>query len=200
MNITAIKRHCVARRRAVILDTIRGEQWITNGVTAWVVEGLRLNEEAVEALFDLSEKQRRNMIIVQKPTADLRYTAQNTPGEESTDEAGRMEYMGETFIALPSSPGMLFIPETEIKHIKEDSRFYAVRWGENGQYVAVYNGFFCEALVMPLDNRSAEEMQKMAMKMAAPVYRWNEVSDAAADAEAAAEALIGKMSADVADE
>lgn len=196
MNIQAIKRNCVARRRAVILDTIRDEQWITNGVTAYKVDGLRVNEEAVEALFDLSEKQLRNIIIAERPTADLRFTASTMPGEESTDEAGRMEYMGETFIALNSSRGMLYVPVEEIKHIKEGSRFYGIRWGDNGPVVAVYNGFFCEALVMPLDNCSAEQMQQMAMKMSAPIYRWKEADDAAADAEAAAEALIGKMSGD----
>lgn len=190
MNIAAIKRNCLARRRAVILDALRGGQWVTNGTTAYLVEGMRMDIEALEALFNLPEKTRNNMVIAEKTTADPRFTYIKYTDEESTDEAGAMVYMGAVYIALPSRSGMLYIPLDEIKHIPEQSRYYSVRWWHDRPLVAVRGGMFCEALVMPLDNRSAEEMRSMAAKLAGPTYVWKDMESEAADAEAAAEALF----------
>ena len=52
MNINAIKRNCKGKKIAIILNSVSGSQWITNGQSAWLVEGMVLNVAALEALFD----------------------------------------------------------------------------------------------------------------------------------------------------
>ncbi len=193
MNINAIKRNCKAASRAVILDSVAGGQWITNGTTAWLVEGLRLTVEAVEALFNLTNKQKNDMAIVEKPTSDPRFCQTPYEGEEDTEEAGAVVYLDAIYIGLKSSGGMLFIPYEPIRHIKDKYRHYAVRWRDGRPMVAVYEDMFCAALVMPLDNRSSGEMRDIARRLSAPPYEWPDPEQDAADAEAAAEAMLRGM-------
>lgn len=193
MNINAIKRNCKAVSRAVILDSLNGGQWITNGTTAWLVEGLRLTVEAVEALFNLTNKQKNDMAIEEKPTTDPRFCYTTFEGEEDTEEAGAVVYLDAIYIGLKSSGGMLFIPWEPIRHIKDKYRHYAVRWREGRPLVAVYEDMFCAALVMPLDNRSSGEMRDIARRLSAPPYEWPDPEQDAADAEAAAEAMLRGM-------
>jgi len=193
MNINAIKRNCKATSRAIILDSMADGQWITNGTTAWLVEGLRMTVEAVEALFNLTNKQKNDMAIVEKPTTDPRFSYVPFDGEEETEEAGAVVYQDAIYIALPSRGGMLFIPYEPIKHIKDRYRHYAVRWMRGRPMVAVYEDMFCAALVMPLDNRSAGEMREIARKLAGPTYEWPDPERDAADAEAEAEAMLARM-------
>ena len=193
MNINAIKRNCKAASQAVILDSLSGGQWITNGTTAWLVEGLRMTVEAVEALFNLTNKQKNDMAIVEKPTSDPRFCFTTYEGEEDAEEAGAVLYRDAVYIGLNSRGGMLFIPFEPIRHIKEKYRHYAVRWRNDRPMVAVYEDMFCAALVMPLDNRSAGEMRDIARRLSAPNYEWPDAEQDAADAEAAAEAMLRGM-------
>ena len=196
MNINAIKRNCKAASQAVILDSMAGGQWITNGTTAWLVEGLRLTVEAVEALFNLTTKQKANMTIVEKPTSDARFCATPYEGEEETEEAGAVVYRDEVYIGLNSRGGMLFVPWEPIRHIKDKYRHYAVRWRDGKPMVAVYEDLFCAALMMPLDNRSSGEMRDIARRLCVANYEWPDPERDAADAEAQAEALLRRMDED----
>lgn len=192
MNINAIRRNCMKRRTAIIMDATYS-QWICNGTAAWLVEGLRMDEEAVAALFNLTHKQRDDMYIRQKPMKDPRWSTDWVDGEEAAKEAGMLVYHGDVFVAIRSSEGVLWIPYDAVKHIKEDYRAFAVRWKNGEPIVAVYGGLFCEALVMPLDNRSSGEMHEMAAKMAGNVWKYPDPDKEAAEAEEAAEDLFRGM-------
>lgn len=200
MNINAIKRNCKAKQMAVILDSLRGSQWITNGTTAYLVEGLRMDVGALVKLFDLTDKQIAKMSIAEKSTSDPRFCDIPFDGEEETREAGAVVYLDEIYIGLPSRAGMLYIPYDAIRHIKADYRGYAVRWSHGRPIVAVYKDILCTALVMPLDNRSAVEMREVAHKLDVLTYEWPDAEQEAADAEAEAEALIARMCDDTEDE
>lgn len=193
MNINAIKRNCKASQMAVILNSLLGSQWITNGTTAYLVEGLRLDVEAVAKLFDLTDKQRTKMAMAEKNTTDPRFCETPFADEEETREAGAMVFRDAIYIGLPSSAGMLYIPYEAIRHIKADYRGYAIRWRYGRPMVAIYKDILCTALVMPLDNRSAEEMRGIARKLSAQAYEWPDPERDAADAEAEAEALLARM-------
>ena len=193
MNINAIKRNCKAAQMAVILDSLRGSQWITNGTTAYLVEGLRLDVEAVAKLFDLTDKQRGKMSMAEKATSDPRFCETPFDEEEETREAGAMVFRDAIYIGLPSSAGMLYIPYEAIRHIKADYRRYAIRWRHGRPMVAVYADMLCSALMMPLDNRSAEEMRGIARKLSEPTYEWPDPEQEAAEAEAEAEAMLARM-------
>lgn len=192
MNINAIRRNCMKRRTAIIMDAPYS-QWICNGTAAWLVEGLRVDEEAVAALFNLTHKQRDDMYIRQNPMKDPRWSTDWVDGEETAKEAGMLLYHGDVFVAIRCSEGVLWIHYDAVKHIKEDYRAFAVRWKNGEPIVAVYGDLFCEALVMPLDNRSSGEMHEMAAKMAGAAWKYPDPEKEAAEAEEAAEDLFRGM-------
>lgn len=193
VNIQAIKRNCVARRIVKIYDAPSGEQWVTNGQTAWLIEGLRLDEDALEALFNLPEKKRADMCVVEAKSDDIRLYSEELSTDEQAREVGRIVYLDEIYIALTSSGGMLYVPIDPIKHIREDYRSFAVRWKDDTPLVAVYEGMFISALCVPLGTRDAAKLNSIAGEIAAPHYRWPDKMDDAARAEVEAEKLAGRM-------
>ncbi len=176
MKIAAIKRNCAARTTARIYNVIGGRgQWISNGQSAFRVDGLRVDEDAVAALFDLSGNKRVNWFMGETIVTDPRFVREGFDGEEETDACGAQVWCDETYIALPTSRGLLFIPFEPVRHIKDTARRYAVRWSEGGRpLVAVYNGLLCDVLVLPLPDGDAETLQGFARRMTAPPYEWNE--------------------------
>lgn len=201
MNLNAIKRNCKARRTARVFNATHGGQWISDGQSAFLVDGLRVDEEAVAALFNLTQKQRTNMYMGESTTSDPRFTFTPLEGEEHTDEAGAMVWDdNEVYVAIPSSRGTLWIPHAAIRHIKPESRRYAVRWRRDRPLVAVYGDLFCQVLIMPLSNVFTEPMRKRAGMMSAPTYQWPDLDREAAEAEEAAEALLKKIDAGEADD
>ena len=187
MNIQAIKRECVSRRMAVIQDAVGAGQWISDGIAAWPVDGITVDVDGLKALFNLSEKQETKIQMREVAIADPRYARYMMEDEEQSDELGAMLFGGEVFLALKSARGNLFIPYSSVKHIKEDNRFYGVRWGYGRPLVAAYNGFTCAAIVLPLSTSWGDLLQHRAERMAAPRFVWPDEAD---EAEAAAEAMV----------
>jgi len=56
VKLNDIKKCCAARKLFLILDAPNGSQWLSDGVNAWLVRGVRLVEDSIAELFDLSEK------------------------------------------------------------------------------------------------------------------------------------------------
>ena len=191
MKISAIKRNCAARCCAGILYEVHSRtQWITNGSTAFRVDGFELDLDGLAELLDLSEKKRCAWNMFEKPTADERFQPEPVIGEEDTDACGAQVWADAVYIALPTSRGMLWIPYEPVRHIKEDNRRYGVRWRGDRPLVAVYGDLTCSVLTMPLDNDNADQLRRFASQMAAPAFQW---SDPAARADAEAEALAARM-------
>lgn len=193
MNIQAIKRACLARMTAVLLTAPDGKQWITSGQSVYPVEGLRLDLDGLEALFDLTEKKRANLYMREGTSDDARLDATDREGDEPAKEAGKLVYLDELFIALETGRGIVYIPEGPIKHVKDDKRFYVVRWHDSGPLVAVFQGLFVEALCVPLGNGDAESINRSATRMGAPRYVWPDRNAEAAVAERAAEAMMKRI-------
>ena len=179
MKIAAIKRSCATRRTARILNVIGGRgQWISNGQSAFCVDGLRVDEDAVAALFDLSGNVRMTWNMGETIVTDPRFVRESFEGEEETDACGMQVWCDEAFVALPSSRGLLYMPFEPVSHIREKGRRYAVRWSEGGRpLVAVYNGLLCDVLVLPLPDGDATTLQGFARRMTAPLYEWNEAEE-----------------------
>lgn len=193
MNLNAIKKACVARRRAMIMNAPDGGQWISSGQCCYPVEGMRMSLEALEALFNLSEKQRENMAFLCGPADDPRLCATEADGEEWAREAGKLVFMDAVFIALATPRGVMYIPNDPIKHIRDDYRRYAVRWRGGEPMVAVYGNLFVEALCLPLGNAEAAAANRTAAEMAGARYTWPE--NGTGGAEEAAEAMAEAMGA-----
>ena len=89
MNISAIKRNCAARETERILNVIHGGQWISNGRSAFRVDGLKIPDvDALAALFDLSEKKRAAWIMGETVGLDDRFQREPVNGEEMVKVAG----------------------------------------------------------------------------------------------------------------
>lgn len=172
---------------AVIQNAVGAGQWISDNISAWPVEGIRLDVDGLKALFNLTKKQETKIQMREAVVADPRYARYMMEDEEQSDELGAMMIGGELFLALKSARGNLFIPYSSVKHIKDENRFYGVRWGYGRPLVAAYNGLTCAALVLPLSNDWGDLLQHRAERMAAPRFVWPDEAD---EAEAAAEAML----------
>lgn len=190
MNIQAIRKACVAQMLAMLLTAPNGSQWITNGQSVYHVEGLRLDLDGLDALFDLPEKKRLQMAMREGTSDDARLYQMDREGDEPAKPVGKLVYMDELVIALETSQGIVYIPESPIHHVKEDKRDYVVRWSENGPLVAVFKGLFVEALCVPLGNSYAESVSKLAASMGTAWYAWPDKAAEAAAAEAVAEEMM----------
>ena len=193
MNLNAIKRNCVARGVATLYDAIGGGQWISDGVAAWPVECLRLDVDGLEAIFNLTAKQLADTYICERVTSDLRFRRAPMEDEETSREIGAVMLRGELVLALTSSRGMLYIPFNEVRHVKEDYRYYGIRWAYGRPLVAVYRGMMIEALVLPMGNEDADAIRHKAEGMVHS-FHWPDDVEDVAGAEQAAEAMAEEVS------
>lgn len=193
MNLNAIKRNCMARMTANIINALGAGQWLSNGQSAWRVDRVRLDIDVVVELFNMTGKKRAGMYMTEQVVSDPRFSITPVEGEEETDEIGAILWCDEIYLALKSARGTLFIPYVAVKHIKAESRRYGIRWRFDRPLVAVYGDLTCSALVLPLSDESAENIRRDAMAMAGPRYIWPDQGRDAADAEDAAEAMLRNM-------
>ena len=193
MNLNAMKRNCKARGRITIMNVLHGGQWISDGVAAWPVEHVRIDEEAVVSLFNLSEKQRDKLYIRETIQSDERFRAYPLDGEEELMPLGLMEWSGGLWCALKSRDGVLYIEDAPIEHLKRDYIRFAARWAFGRPLVAVYDGLGMAAIILPAENGWARKIQGKAASMAMPAYVWPDAEDEAAEAEEEAERLAGEM-------
>lgn len=192
MNINAIKRQCKARGYANILTAPDGRQWISNGVAAWPVESLQIDRDGLASLFNLSEKQRGKMAIIETNTKSRIYSIETVPGEIAADVLGAFRFCGAMVIALETPMGAVYIPEEPIAHVREDAMWFSVRLMNDGNpVVAVYDGLLCAGLVTPFEvNNEDDPVWRAARKMSARPYIRAET---AAEAEEQAEALAREI-------
>jgi hypothetical protein len=165
MKINAIKRACRARGRCQIYDAPDGGQWIGDGRCFWPVSGLKITEDSVPDLFDLTPKQIDDMLIDQRDAPDWRFGAMMHGSEEALTVVGEVWWAEDVFIALRSGAGLLFIPKSALDPVKDDCVFYG-RWERDDLLVAAYPGFFCKALIAPVDDRRAEKIMQAAQAIA----------------------------------
>lgn len=195
MNIPAIKRNCVRKKRFEIVDDARGGQWIGNGQAWWTVEGIAINEGCIPELFDLNDKQKGKCLITRTETRDGRFRRIIDRDEAGNvcDDLGAVFFNGWMMRAIRHDRhGMMFLLVDNLKPAAADDEyctFYALE-SDGEMLVAVYNGFFCTALVRPVDGNVPEIIQGKLRRMAdAPLY----IPNAQAPAEAAAEAMAEQM-------
>lgn len=195
MNIPAIKRNCVRKKRFEIMDDVHGGQWIGNGQAWWAVEGITINEGCIPELFDLNDKQQEKCLITRTATRDGRFRRiiDRDEAGDVCDDLGAVFFNGWMMRAIRHDRhGMMFLLVDNLKPAAADDEyctFYALE-SDGEMLVAVYNGFFCTALMRPVDGNLPEVIQGKLRRMAdAPLY----IPDAPTTAEAAAEEMAEQM-------
>lgn len=193
MNLSAIKALTGAGKFCTVMNAPDGKQWITEGHAAWLVEDLRIESElTVASLFNLTDNQMdRARIVIQDATSPI-YCAADAEGEEPLDELGMVYSGGAYYIGLMSERGALWINSDYLKPVRDDYRRYFARWHEGANpTIAVYDDLTtCKAIVLPLTPDGAEAVRMDAMKLCAPVARWEiERPEVEAEAEELAEQM-----------
>lgn len=195
MNIPAIKRNCVRKKWFEIVDDMHGGQWIGNGQAWWAVEGITINEGCIAELFDLNDKQVDKCLITRTALSDTRFkrTIDERDAEHVCDDLGAVWFNGWMMRCVRHPEyGAMFLLVDNLKPAAADDEYcnyYALEVGGD-MMIAVYNGFFCTALVRPVDGNVPELIRDRLRTIAdAPLY----IPDAPTLAEAAAEALAEQM-------
>lgn len=175
MNLSAIKALTGAGKFCTVMNSTDGQQWITEGHAAWLVEDVRIESEAtIASLFNLTDKQVDKARIIIRDTTSPTFTAADAANEEELDELGMVYSGGAYYIGLMSERGALWINSDYLKPVRDDYRRYYVRWHEgDNPIIAVYDDLMtCKALVLPLTSKGAEAVRMDAMKLCAPVATW----------------------------
>lgn len=196
MNLNAIKALTGAGKFCTVMNTTDGKQWITEGHAAWLVEDVRIESEAtIASLFNLTDKQMDKARIVIMNISNPIYCAAGAEGQEPLDELGVVYSGGAYYIGLMSSAGALWINADYLKPVRDDYRQYFVRWHPgDSPIIAVYDDLTtCKALILPLMPGGAEAVRMDAVKLCAPVARWEIERAEVERPEAAAEELAEQM-------
>ncbi len=187
MKLTAIKKLCVDKRTFVIINTPEGRQWLTDGSNVYPVEGVRIHSDSIPALFDLTPKQADPMQIREVNMIDDRLTIEPQPDTEKLlEDIGAVWYAGELFRVLGSANGLIFVPVATLK--PAENKMGALEFYERVNpaghiLIAVYGNMLCNALVCPVNQKTAESIMAQVQAVALQAIR----TGASPDAEAAAD-------------
>lgn len=196
MNLSAIKALCFGGKRATIYNQPFGGQWISNGFGAYLVEGVKIESpEALMELWNLSDKARDKAAIFMEKVDDHRFTEDVWPGEEQLEELSGITWGdNDSYIALKSVHGLLWIYAPLLKPLRSDYRQYYARWEGGKPLIAVYENMAdgCKALILPTGNQVADSLQHNAEKLRAFPYHWPDAEAEAAQAEAEAEQMLNR--------
>lgn len=190
MNLSAIKALCFGGKYATIYNQ-PFSQWISNGFGAYLVEGVKIESpEALMELWNLSDKARDKARIDMAQVHDHRLTVDVWPGEEELEELGGINWGdNNSYIALKSVHGLLWLHAPLLKPLRSDYRQYYARWEGGKPLIAVYVNMAdgCKALLLPVANVTANSLQRMADRMRVLPWQWPDPEDEAADLDTEAD-------------
>ncbi len=164
MKLQAIKRVCKDAETFCVIDSKQGGQWVGDGAAFYPVEGIRLSEDNIQAVFDLSEKQVREYAIRSMANDDDVYGLEPVTGEEipACMEPGQYILHSEAVYRVLLVDGRVaLINESYMRpaRTKDDVYRFAVRHTRAGQMViAVYVDMLASALITPVSQALAERM------------------------------------------
>lgn len=152
MNIQAIRTTC--KRRGIctlITHAATGQQWISDGAGAYLVEGIEISKAALPALCNFDANELDKILLSEALMDDDRFTLEPIPNEQDCEDLGMVYALGQLFRALRTPNGILFIEAAELRPAegKEGIDRFAVRENENGKLLAAYSGLLAKALIAP---------------------------------------------------
>lgn len=178
MKLNAIKKACNDQGAFYVFNCQDGRQWLSNGRGAWPVEGIKITESAIPAIFDLSEKKQNSVSIRAMDYSDKRFTLEpQSDYEIPLEDLGNVWYQGTLYRALKNDAGMIFIDTTNLKPAESkegDFQYFERTAAGRLPLVACYADFFVSALVIVEDQKTAariiEYMNKVARE---PIRRFS---------------------------
>lgn len=193
MNLNAIKRCCADTKWADIITDGNGDQWICNLAANYRISGIKLDDEGLVALFDLTDKQKGEWTIREDTTDDRRLSAYPDDGDEPLEWIGSVMLGDAELCVLEGARGILMVNRALLKPTKEKYRRLFLRtWEGHDPAVAVFEDVMCTALVMPISGYGEATTQALCEKIVGGpwIVPIESGEKQAANAEAAAERMM----------
>lgn len=167
MKIKSIISICKQAQTFYLYDDENGIQWLGDGGAIYpLLKMPRLDQENIFTIFDIPDKQAREMIALQKPLPEG-IDLQDVVECEKILTAYKMEirYAGRIFQSFHMSQGILFIDKkylAPLSDYKDMLQLYE-RKDKNGRiHIAAKNGLILVAVIMPfkvVNEKFVEELR-----------------------------------------
>ena len=135
----------------MITHAATGQQWISDGAGAYLVEGIEISKAALPALCNFDANELDKILLSETVSADERFSLEPVPHEQNCEDLGMVYAFGQLFRALRTPNGILFIEAAELRPVegKDGIDRFAVRENESGKLLAAYRGLLAKALIVP---------------------------------------------------
>lgn len=188
MKLAAIKKLCTARKIFYILNGPDGRQWLSDTRNAYPVEGVRITEDSIPALFDLAQKQADKMSIREISILDERFSVEPVDGERELEDWGAVWYAGDLYRAMGSAAGLLMVPIAALKPAENKAgmlRFFERISPDGNILIACYGDMLVSGIVSPVDAKFAETIMQQVQALSIQGVRTSASPDTDAMAEEA---------------
>lgn len=169
MKLSKIKKVCTEALQLRVVDTIGNSnnlvmQWVETQDALYPVEGLRVDEEMLQVLWELSDKTMEAM--AQAPVHHDPEFLMELPGLIDKEKAesitlGKVMEYG----AMKCGDGVIFMDPAKLKPCGDWLQFVVVE-DADGPWVSVYSDSKLAGLVRPVKNELAEHLLAIAKAVA----------------------------------
>lgn len=187
MKLKKVAAICAKQGAFYLFDEVKesGElirQWLGDGRSAYPLSGLPvLGEENLCAMFDITEKRRKQCVITRKPMPDRLDVEDYAKGERALyDEWPTVEHNGYVVKPLSTNDDMLFIQTVYLSPLEDMAdylRLYERVDAAGQKYIVAKNGMEIAAIIMPMDTIRlgfVEKLEALAYKCRVAVERQEE--------------------------
>ena len=171
MKLKKVAAICAKQGAFYLFDEVEesGElirQWLGDGRSAYPLSDLPvLGEENLCAMFDITEKRRKQCIITRKPMPDRLDVEDYAKGERALyDEWPTVEHNGYVVKPLSTNDDMLFIQTVYLSPLEDMAdylRLYERVDAAGQKYIVAKNGMEITAVIMPVDTIKMGFVEKL---------------------------------------
>lgn len=176
MKLKKVAALCKQNRAFRLYDKISesGEitQWLGDGFAAYPLDGLPiLNEESLCAVFDITEKQRENMVFRHEPLPEVLDVDDTNPADKLIRESDlSVTYGGSGLKPLKTRNGITFIQNkylSPLEDVIDMVQLYERTTPQGGSYIVAKAGFLIAAVIFPysvVSEKFVDELEELAQQ------------------------------------
>ena len=175
MKLSRIKSRCKAKKTCYILqDVDAATQWISNGIAAYKVDGIWLDENAIKAIFDISQKEwekewTHNTIDINDTynLSEMVAVVWDASAEVELIPDCMRIISGEEIRRFETPDGRtVYAPDDDFDPIDGLVRYSLRRLDGEDDVIAVYRDLLCEGVVGTLSRGAGEKINEELKKRA----------------------------------
>lgn len=162
MKLRKVAKLCTDSGSVQLIDLKHGQQWVGNDQAIYFAYGLPYMEEGhVPRVFDFSIKQKDNTVVEWITADDSPYDFSDNTTKETPLERSEMSILwnGLEYIPFLSANQLMYVDNLlleALSSVVQDQRYYLRHTESGSPYLAVKNGLFLEAVMIP--GRLTEKM------------------------------------------